>query len=357
MPTAVAQEVFPEDLTSHAGMTAAIDSGSEGHSEESEVVLPFNVASDGETPCPRPPPCVPQKTQCEFPSKGGDLLLPKSGMKGRENESLRFKIIVVGESGLGKSTAIDCLTAKLRKQHAHASEGSQGLSSGANDPRGQIQKTVKITENDEFELLTEERERTFLRIVDTPGYGDNVDCSADMGEICNYIEKQWERFRVAPKGVRAVEHDSLVTCCLYFIAPHRLKEIDINFLQKVSAMVPCVPVIAKSDTMTVEEAAAFREEVAKSLLDTEGINLYDWRYGTDKAEDESVSSYRRRYEHENGGRGRKLPPFTLVADTSHSVRHYPWGDCQLENEEHSDFALLRKLLLQARPYTLTCMLY
>ena len=47
MPTAVAQEVFPEDLTSHAGMTAAIDSGSEGHSEESEVVLPFNVASDG----------------------------------------------------------------------------------------------------------------------------------------------------------------------------------------------------------------------------------------------------------------------------------------------------------------------
>jgi len=170
-----------------------------------------------------------------------------------------------------------------------------------------------------------------------------VDCSSDMGSICDYIEKQWEKYRDADQGVPMEEHNSLVTCCLYFIAPHRLKKIDTAFLSRVSAKVPCIPVIAKSDTMTKEEARAFRAEVANTLAKHPEIKLYDWKYGDKKVVDESVAKYREKHE------GQALPPFTIVANSS-GKRIYEWGTCDLENENHSDFALLRRLVLEEHLY-------
>ena len=64
----------------------------------------------------------------------------------------------------------------------------------------------------------------------------------------------WLQIILLQAGFRSwARHDSLVTCCLYFIAPHRIKENDIRFMQEVSKMVPIVPVIAKADTMTRDE--------------------------------------------------------------------------------------------------------
>lgn len=43
---------------------------------------------------------------------------------------------------------------------------------------------------------------------------------------------------------------------------------------------------------------------------------------------------------------RQLPPFNVVC-TSHAsqMRRYPWGDCEINNRQHSDFPLLKCLLL------------
>ena len=49
------------------------------------------------------------------------------------------------------------------------------------------------------------------------------------------------------------ENDTRIHCCLYFIAPHRMKRIDVEFITTLSEYVVVVPVIAKADTMTQSE--------------------------------------------------------------------------------------------------------
>lgn len=57
--------------------------------------------------------------------------------------------------------------------------------------------------------------------------------------------------------------DTRIHACLYFIAPtgHTLKAIDIVVMKKLSEVVNVVPVIAKSDSLTLEEREIFKERV------------------------------------------------------------------------------------------------
>lgn len=57
--------------------------------------------------------------------------------------------------------------------------------------------------------------------------------------------------------------DTRIHCCLYFISPtgHSLRAIDVIVMKKLSEVVNVVPVIAKSDSLTLEERMAFKEKV------------------------------------------------------------------------------------------------
>lgn len=57
--------------------------------------------------------------------------------------------------------------------------------------------------------------------------------------------------------------DTRIHCCLYFIAPtgHSLKAIDITVMKKLSEVVNVVPIIAKSDSLTLEERELFKQRV------------------------------------------------------------------------------------------------
>lgn len=61
--------------------------------------------------------------------------------------------------------------------------------------------------------------------------------------------------------------DTRIHCCLYFIAPtgHSLKTIDIIVMKKLSEVVNVVPVIAKSDSLTLEERELFKQRVSRRL--------------------------------------------------------------------------------------------
>jgi septin family protein len=48
------------------------------------------------------------------------------------------------------------------------------------------------------------------------------------------------------------ETDSRIHCLFYFIPSHRMKDIDTEFIERLSPIVPIVPIIAKADMMTVE---------------------------------------------------------------------------------------------------------
>jgi len=145
-----------------------------------------------------------------------------------------YKIIIVGESGLGKTTATRCLL------HDLMDHGQAGGPSFAEEDTLD-EKTLKITPSPKIRLKYDARNPglcAMLTIVDTPGYGDNLDTTLDFRNITEFIEKQYENLYDATDcGEDPQCHDSLVTCCLYFIAPHRIKDNDIAFMKEVSKKV------------------------------------------------------------------------------------------------------------------------
>ena len=58
--------------------------------------------------------------------------------------------------------------------------------------------------------------------------------------------------------------DTRIHCCLYFINPtgHSLRPIDVIVMKKLSEVVNVVPVIAKADSLTLEERESFKEKVS-----------------------------------------------------------------------------------------------
>jgi Septin len=57
--------------------------------------------------------------------------------------------------------------------------------------------------------------------------------------------------------------DTRIHCCLYFINPtgHALRPIDVIVMKKLSEVVNVVPVIAKADSLTLEERESFKQKV------------------------------------------------------------------------------------------------
>lgn len=69
--------------------------------------------------------------------------------------------------------------------------------------------------------------------------------------------------------------DTRIHCAIYFIAPggHSLKTIDIIVMKKLSEVVNVVPIIAKSDTLTIEERELFKQRV-RAEMQHHNIRIY-----------------------------------------------------------------------------------
>ena len=249
----------------------------------------------------------------------------------QKKRKLHFKLMIIGESGLGKSTAI--------KRLLHGLTTASCINE--TDPNASESKTLEIKEHGPFLLNSDDdKQDILLKIVDSPGYGDNIDAQKDFDLIEEYMQSQWSSYYSDIKtagSFDAVEHDSLVNACLYFISPHRLKEVDIEFMKRISRSVAIVPVIAKADTMTTEETIQFRKHVHQVLAE-QNINVYSWTDCTTGKVDIEIEK-RTTESH-------PFPPFTLICAKDCTSRNYLWGDCRLDNEGHSDFLLLKSLLLE-----------
>jgi len=83
--------------------------------------------------------------------------------------------------------------------------------------------------------------------------------------IVNYIDAQFESYLTAERAseMRINISDKRVHALLYFIPPsgHGLKELDIEFMKKLSNKVNLIPVISKADSLTIEEQMDFKRQV------------------------------------------------------------------------------------------------
>lgn len=244
----------------------------------------------------------------------------------------QFNVMVVGQSGLGKSTLINTLFAS----HLINSKGRF-------DNEGPIRQTTEI--NQQSHVITENGVKLKLNIIDTPGYGDQINNEGCWEPIIKHIKDQHSAYLRKELTALRERHipDTRIHCCLFFINPtgHTLKPIDIVVLKKLAEVVNVVPVIAKSDSLTLEERATFKARIMAELLHNQ-IRLYP--FDGDEHIDETEIQLNERI--------REMLPFAIVGSEKSVVidgkpvrgRKNRWGVINVEDERHCEFVYLRNFL-------------
>jgi len=127
-----------------------------------------------------------------------------------------------------------------------------------------------------------------LTLVDTVGYGDQINKEDSFRSILDYIDSQFEAYLQEELKIKrnlAVYHDSRVHVCLYFICPtgHGLKSIDLVCMKKLDQKVNIIPVIGKADTINKAELSRFKAKIMAELK-ANGVSIYQF-----PTEDETVA--------------------------------------------------------------------
>ncbi|CAH1403846.1 unnamed protein product [Nezara viridula] len=269
----------------------------------------------------------------DAPSYVGIANLPNQVLRKSVKKGFEFTLMVVGESGLGKSTLINSLF--LTNHYPDRK---------IPDVVDKVHKTVGL-ESSTVEI-DEKGVKLRLTVVDTPGYGEAIDNSDSFKPIIQYIDDKFKKFLMDENGLnRKNIIDNRVHCCFYFISPfgHGLKPLDVEFMKQLHNKVNVVPIIAKADCLTKKEMIRLKERVMEEIESNE-IKIYNMP-DCDSDEDE---------EYKEDSRGLKeAAPFavcganTLLEAQGRKVRGrvYPWGVIDIENPKHCDFIKLRSMLM------------
>ncbi|XP_029792897.1 septin-10 isoform X1 [Suricata suricatta] len=237
-----------------------------------------------------------------------------------------FNILCVGETGIGKSTLIDTLFNTNFEDH----ESSHFYS--------HVRLKAQTYE------LNESNVRLKLTIVNTIGFGDQINKEESYQPIVDYIDAQFEAYLQEELKIKRSlfsYHDSRIHVCLYFISPtgHSLKTLDLLTMKSLDSKVNIIPVIAKADAISKAELQKFKIKLMSELV-SNGVQIY--QFPTD---DETIAKI-------NASMNGHLP-FAVVGSMDEvkvgnkmvKARQYPWGVVQVENENHCDFVKLREMLI------------
>lgn len=274
-----------------------------------------------------------QFTNPELPGYVGFANLPNQVHRKSVKKGFEFTLMVVGESGLGKSTVVDSLF--LTDLY------SRRFIPCVSD---KVDRTVKI-ETSTVEI--EERGvKLRLTVVDTPGYADAINSTDCFKAIVSYVDTQYEKYLQDESGLnRRGIVDTRVHCCFYFINPigHGLKPLDVVFMRALHTKVNIVPVIAKADTLTRSELVQLKQRIMDEI-EKHGIQIYP----LPDCDDDEDEEYR-----EQCKQLKDAVPFAVIGSNvvlevrSRKVRGrlYPWGVVEVENPDHCDFIKLRTMLI------------
>jgi len=254
-------------------------------------------------------------------------LLPDQVYNKAVRKGFEFSLMVVGASGLGKSTLVNSLF--LTDIYGRESEGTDCVT----------EQTLAVETH--HSLLEENGVKLSLTVVDTPGFGENVDNSECWEPIVEYIDHQLDNYLEGETRVERVEVvDTRVHACLYFIAPtgHGLKPLDVEVMRRIHDKVNIIPVIGKADSCTRREINLFKNKILLQM-EKHDIHIYDFPASELKP-------------HQQWMRDRL--PFAVVGSNTVVMdemgnkvrgREYPWGNVNIEDKDHCDFLALRNLVL------------
>ncbi|XP_029303409.1 septin-5-like isoform X2 [Cottoperca gobio] len=264
----------------------------------------------------------------------GFATLPNQIQRKTMKKGFTFTLMVAGESGLGKSTLINSLfLTDLYKDRK------------VPNAQERINQTVDIVKH--AISIEEKGIKLRLTIIDTPGFGDAINETESWKPLKDYIDQQFEQYFRDESGLnRRNIQDNRVHCCLYFVSPfgHGLRPLDVACMKALHDKVNLVPVVAKADSLT--EAEVHRKKMKiREEIEQFGINIYQFPE-CDSDEDEDLKKQDQILK--------DSIPFAVIGSNvqvesdGHKFRGraYPWGVVEVENPTHSDFLLLRNMLVR-----------
>ncbi|XP_032356141.1 septin 9b isoform X4 [Etheostoma spectabile] len=301
--------------------------------ERSEVSLSHSNMSESTKPHHPNPQGKGEKTHgSDFSYVGIDAILEQMRRKAMK-QGFELNIMVVGQSGLGKSTLMNTLfKSKVSRKSVQP------------NPEERIPKTIEIKSISHD--IEEKGVRMKLTVIDTPGFGDQINNENCWQPIMKFINDQYEAYLQEEININRKKRipDSRVHCCIYFIPPtgHCLRPLDVEFMRRLSKVVNIVPVIAKADTLTLEERDYFKQTIREELR-ANGIDVYPQKEFDEDADDRMIND-----------KIREMIPFAVVgSDQEYQVngkkilgRKTKWGTIEVENIAHCEFAYLRDLLIR-----------
>ncbi|KAG5462917.1 MAG: Septin-domain-containing protein [Olpidium bornovanus] len=271
--------------------------------------------------------------------------------------------MIVGESGLGKSTLVNCLfNSQLYppEEDVPQFEEPQATLTIRAIPAEIVEGNVKLR----------------LTVIDTPGFGDFVNLEDSWKPIQENIESRFDAYLEQENRVnRSNIVDDRVHACIYFISPtgHALKPIDVEFMSRMHTRVNLIPVIAKADTLTDSEIKAYKERILEEIA-FHNIRIFspvtnEFDDPETLAENKDIMVLRVSLARlwdvlkaTNEFPPHPPPPYPSslhvpANDIDKEVenpatgrvvrgRKYPWGVIEVDNEDHCDFVKLRSMLVR-----------
>ncbi|KAJ3066857.1 hypothetical protein HDU98_009893 [Podochytrium sp. JEL0797] len=254
--------------------------------------------------------------------------LPAQRVRRSKRKPYVVNLMVVGDSGLGKTTFLNSLfNAPLSEDIGAAKVLSET-------------KTVNIQPTT-YELV-EDGVILHLTVIDTPGFGDQLNREADFLPIMEYVEDQYKKYHECERSddMRKDIRDTRVHALLYFIPPtgNGLRDLDIEFMQRLCTKVNIIPVIGKADALMFDESSSFKKTILKDFQRYD-IRVYPTHHSDER---ETVSEIE------------KHMPFAVIgSDEFIEVdgqkvrgRTYRWGAVEVENPKHNDFVYLRDMIIR-----------
>ncbi|XP_040907041.1 septin-5-like [Toxotes jaculatrix] len=270
----------------------------------------------------------------------GFATLPNQVHRKTVKKGFTFTLMVAGESGLGKSTLINSLFLTDLYKDRKVPNAEERISQTVDI----IKHTISIEEKGIKLRLT---------IIDTPGFGDAVNNTESWKQVEDYIDQQFEQYFRDESGLnRRNIQDNRVHCCLYFISPfgHGLRPLDVECMKALHEKVNIVPLLAKADSLTQAEVCRKKMKIREEIKQF-GINIYQFPE-CDSDEDEDFKKQDQILK--------DSIPFAVIGSNVQVEckgrrfrgRVYPWGVVEVENPDHSDFLLLRNMLVRTHMHDL-----
>eukprot|EP00357_Protocruzia_adherens_P026227 CAMPEP_0114982658 /NCGR_PEP_ID=MMETSP0216-20121206/6250_1 /TAXON_ID=223996 /ORGANISM="Protocruzia adherens, Strain Boccale" /LENGTH=646 /DNA_ID=CAMNT_0002344521 /DNA_START=368 /DNA_END=2308 /DNA_ORIENTATION=+ len=261
---------------------------------------------------------------CKESINNSEFVNFKENRRLMERSEINFNILVIGETGMGKTTFIEqFLSLKFKREQKGA---IRPHTSGIHGHKGTL-------EDEDFQVNFE--------FYDTPGYGKFTDMDQWQTDIIQFVASKYDNHKTQKKArtLEELETDSMmhslsdgrIHLCLYFMNGPRVKQVDLQMMSKLHKLVNIIPIISKCDSLTKSEILELKTQILLEASDQK-IQLFD---------PSSCISYKDIRNRLQFGALGSCPPFAIVSHT----RKYTWGTCQKDDPQHSEFQLLYKMLV------------